>query len=55
VKDMNISNNDTLVDLVEINHNMLCARMLDRVGRELDHADIVTVDEGSIQQGLCNS
>lgn len=50
MKDVDISNGDTLADEVEININMLCVLMLDEVGGEVDRADVVTIEEGSPRQ-----
>jgi hypothetical protein len=47
-RDMNISDGDTLANEVEINLNMLRALMLDGVGGEVDCADVVAVDQGSL-------
>jgi hypothetical protein len=44
---MNIFDCDTVTDKVGINLNMLCVLMLNGVGGEVDHADVVTLDEGS--------
>jgi hypothetical protein len=44
VEDSNVSNSNTLMDEVEINHNMLGALMLDGVNGEVDDVDIVVVD-----------
>jgi hypothetical protein len=41
---MNISNDNTPADKVEINLNMFGALMLDKVGPEVDRANVVTVD-----------
>jgi hypothetical protein len=49
VEDTNVSDSDALVDKVEINLNILCALVLDGVGGEIDHIDIVVVDEGSLR------
>jgi hypothetical protein len=42
---MNVSDDDALVNKVEINLNMLGALMLDGVSGEVDRADVVTVDQ----------
>jgi hypothetical protein len=47
-RDMNISDGDTLANEVEINLNMLRALMLDGIGGEVDCADVVAVDQGSL-------
>jgi hypothetical protein len=51
-RDMNISNGDTPANEVKINLNMLGALMLDRVGGEVDRADVVAVDQGGSRQGV---
>jgi hypothetical protein len=45
VEDRHIPNNDVLTDEVDDDLNMFGASMLDGVGGELDHADIVPVDQ----------
>jgi hypothetical protein len=47
VEDANISTGDPLADKVKIDLDMLCALVLDRVGGEVDGADVVTEDEGA--------
>jgi hypothetical protein len=47
-RDMNISDGDTLANEVEINLNMLRALMLDGVGGEVDCANVIAVDQGSL-------
>jgi hypothetical protein len=42
--------NNALVDEVEINLNMLCAIMMDEVGREVDCTDVVVVYKCSPRQ-----
>jgi hypothetical protein len=42
VEDANISDGDELMDEVEINLNLFGALKLDGVGREVDHAYVVT-------------
>jgi hypothetical protein len=51
VEDTNISDGYALADVVEINLNMLGALMLDGVGGEVYHADIVIVDQGYLGFG----
>jgi nucleoside-triphosphatase THEP1 len=46
VEDANIFDGNTLVDKVKINLNMLGVLMLDGVGGEVGHADVVIVDQG---------
>jgi hypothetical protein len=45
VEDTNIPDGNTLVDKVKINLNMLGALVLNGVDREVDSADVVTVDQ----------
>jgi hypothetical protein len=40
------TNSNTLPNKVEIYLDMLGALMLDRVGRHVDGADVVTIDQG---------
>jgi hypothetical protein len=49
VEDANIFDGDT--NEVEINFNMLGALMLDGVGGEVDHTDVVVVDQGGPRWG----
>jgi hypothetical protein len=49
VEDMNFLDNNVLVDEVGINLNMFGAMVLDRVGREVDGADTVTVDQSGLR------
>jgi hypothetical protein len=44
----NISNGDALTDEVEVDLNMLGALMLDGIGREVDCADVVTIDQSGL-------
>ena len=44
MQDTNITNGDTLSDEVEINLDMLRTLMLNRVRGEINHTDIVTID-----------
>jgi hypothetical protein len=46
---------DALTDEVKVDLNMLGALMLDRIGGEVDRADVVAVGQSDPQQGLCNS
>jgi hypothetical protein len=41
--DVNVSVSNAFTDEVEVNHNMLSALMLDRVGGMVDHTDVVAV------------
>jgi hypothetical protein len=45
VYDTHISNGDALMDKVEVDLNMLGAPMLDWIGGEVDHANVVAVDQ----------
>ena len=47
VKHANVTNNNPFPHKVEINLDMLCALMLNRIGGEVDCTDIVTVDQKS--------
>jgi hypothetical protein len=46
VEDADISNGDALADEVEINRNIFCALMLDRVG-DVDRVVVAVVNEGN--------
>jgi hypothetical protein len=41
-----------LVDKVKINLNMLGVLVLNRVGREVDNADVVAIDQSASWQGI---
>jgi hypothetical protein len=45
-----LTNGDLLMDEVKINLHMLGLLMLDRVGREVDEADVVAVDNSALGQ-----
>jgi hypothetical protein len=45
VEDTNVPDDNTLVDKVKINLNMLGALMLNGVGGEVDGTDVVAVDQ----------
>jgi hypothetical protein len=45
VEDADLTDGDLLTNEVEINLSVLCALVLDRVGGEVDDADIVAVDK----------
>ena len=47
MKNSNIPNGDALADEVEVDLDMLRALVLDRVGGEVNRADVVAVDEGA--------
>jgi hypothetical protein len=44
MEDTNVPDGNTLADKVKINLNMLGALVLNRVGGEVDDADVVTID-----------
>jgi hypothetical protein len=44
VEDANISDDDMLVDEVDVNFNMLGALMLDGFGGEVDRTDVIAID-----------
>jgi hypothetical protein len=52
VEDTNVPDGNALADKVKINLNMLCALVLNEVGREVDGVDVVTVDQGGPRQGV---
>jgi hypothetical protein len=53
VQNVNFPNDDFVTDEVEINLDMLRALMLNRVGRQVDDIDIVTIDKCDAgQRGL---
>jgi hypothetical protein len=45
MEDINVPDDNTLVDKLDINLNMLGALVLDRVGGEVDSTDVVAVDQ----------
>jgi hypothetical protein len=45
MEDINVPDDNTLADKLDINLNMLGALVLDKVGGELDSTDVVTVDQ----------
>ena len=49
---MNVTSSDTLVDEVKVDLHMLRALMLHGIGGEVDHADVVAVDEGYMLEGV---
>jgi hypothetical protein len=55
VKYSNISKGDPLADKVNIDLDMLHALVLDRVGGEVDGADIVIEDQGALCQWTMSS
>jgi hypothetical protein len=42
----NLTEGDTLPNKVEINLNMLCALMLDRISGEVGNTDVVAINQG---------
>jgi hypothetical protein len=50
VQDADITDGHAFLHKVEINLNMLCAPVLNGVGREVDDADIAAVHEGALHQ-----
>ncbi len=48
VEDTNGPDGNVFADKVKINLNMLGALMLNKVGGEVDGADVITVDEGAL-------
>jgi hypothetical protein len=49
VEDTNVPVGNMLVNKVKINLNMLGALVLNRVGGEVDGADVVAVDQNGLQ------
>jgi hypothetical protein len=45
-----IADGNTFPDEVEVDLDMLSALMLNRVGGEIDDADVITVDESALRQ-----
>jgi hypothetical protein len=50
VKHTDISNGVALADEVQVDLNMLCALVLDRVGGEVDDANVVAIDKSASRQ-----
>jgi hypothetical protein len=50
VQDADITDGYAFPHKVEINLNMLHALVLNRVGGEVDDADVITVDKGALHQ-----
>jgi hypothetical protein len=46
--DADITDDNTLLDEVEVNLDMIGALVLNRVGEEIDGTDIVAVDESAL-------
>ena len=51
VENSNVPKRYFLTDKVDVDLNMLCAAMMDRIGRHIDSADVVTVDYGRRSNG----
>jgi hypothetical protein len=47
VQDADITNDYTFPDKVEVDLDMLCTLVLNGVGREVDSANVVAVDESA--------
>jgi hypothetical protein len=45
MEDINVPDDNTLADKLDINLNMFGALVLDRVGGEVDSTDVVAVDQ----------
>jgi hypothetical protein len=51
VQDADIIDGNVFLDeLVKVDLNILCTLVLNGVGGEVDGADVITVDEGALQQ-----
>jgi hypothetical protein len=50
VQDADITDGHAFLHKVEVNLNMLCAPVLNGVGREVDDTDIAVVHEGVLHQ-----
>jgi hypothetical protein len=50
MQNVNLPNGDLVTNEVEIDLNMLRALMLNRVGRQVDDTDIVTIDKCAVRQ-----
>jgi hypothetical protein len=48
VQDTDITDGNAFPDEVEVDLDMLCTLVLNRVGREVDGGDVVTVDEHAL-------
>jgi hypothetical protein len=46
--DADITDDNTFLDEVEVNLDMIGALVLNRVGEEIDDTDVVTVDESAL-------
>jgi hypothetical protein len=50
VQEADITDGNMFLDEVEVDLDMLCALVLNGVGREVGDADVITVDESALQQ-----
>jgi hypothetical protein len=50
MQNVNFPNGDLVTDEVKINLDMLCALMLNGVGRQVDGTNIVTIDKCDVGQ-----
>jgi hypothetical protein len=50
MQNVNFPNGDLVTNEMEIDLNMLRALMLNRVGRQVDDTDIVTIDKCAVRQ-----
>jgi hypothetical protein len=50
VQDADITNDNVFPGEVEVDLDMLCTLVLNRVGEEVDDIDVVTVDESALRQ-----
>jgi hypothetical protein len=50
VQDADITDDNTFLDEVKVDLNMLCTLVLNEIGEEVDGADVVIVDESALQQ-----
>jgi hypothetical protein len=51
MKNTKITNRDSLSDEVQVNLNVLCTLMLDRVGEHVDDADVIIIYQHSSVKG----
>jgi hypothetical protein len=50
VQDADITDDNTFLDEVKVDLDMLCMLVLNEIGEEVDGADVVIVDESALQQ-----
>jgi hypothetical protein len=48
VQDVDITNGNAFPDELEVDLDMLCTLVLNRVGGEVDDADVIAVDESAL-------